>query len=55
MNIKGEIYKQRVNSFVGIALIGSFALCAGTIIWEAAHNENPIAKAFDRLYPAERP
>lgn len=55
MSIKGDIFKRQVNSIVGMVFVGSFALWTGVIIWQTAHHENPIAKAFEQYYPAERP
>ena len=44
--MKGEILTARVNSFIGCLFVGSFALGAGLIIWNVAHNENPLEQAF---------
>ena len=44
--MKGEILKARINSFIGILFVGSFALWASVIIWQAAFDENPLVNAF---------
>lgn len=46
--MKGDILKARINSFVGILFVGSFALLAGIIIWQVAFNENPLVQAFEK-------
>ncbi len=46
MNLKEEILKAKVNSFIGIVFVGSFALWAGIIIWQTAFEENPLVNTF---------
>ena len=44
--MQGEIFNARVNSWVGVFFIGSFALGASLIIWHTAYGENPLANAL---------
>jgi|GEM_PF-2684921 len=34
---------QNINSFLALTFVGSFALCVGLIVWQAALGTNPIA------------
>jgi len=44
--MKGDILKARVNSIIGILFVGSFALWASMLIWQAAFDESPLTNVF---------
>lgn len=52
-DLRDSIWQSRVNSFLGILFIGSFAFGAGLLIWHAAYGENPVANAFAAEMAAE--
>ena len=44
--IRGSIWKQKVNTYIGLAFIGTCALWAGLVVVQASSGENPLANAF---------
>lgn len=43
---QATLLRSNVGTYLGIALVGSFALLMGLLIWQAAFNENPIANSL---------
>lgn len=39
-------FRISVNSFISLVFVGSFALGAALLIWDAAEMDNPIANAM---------
>lgn len=39
-------FRTPVNSYIGLAFVGSVALCAATLIWDAADMDNPITNVI---------
>ena len=51
--MRDDIWHSKVDSIIGILFVGSFALGAVLIIWQAAFNENPLANAMAAEMTAE--
>ncbi len=51
-SIRGSLYKERVNTFLGIIFLSTVALWAAMIVWNFTDGSNPIdqgiAAAIDR-------
>lgn len=47
--IKQSLFNERVNSFLGIMFLGSFALWASMLIWNATSGDTPIDHALTRI------
>ena len=41
-SIKGSLFKERVNTWLGIVFIGTCALWASMFIWNISSGDNPI-------------
>ena len=44
--IKGSLFNQRVNTFLGTIFLGTVALWASMFVWNIAEGSNPIDRAL---------
>jgi len=44
--ITGSLFNQRVNGFLGSLFLGTVALWAAMLIWNATQGSNPIERAL---------
>ncbi|HEV8677284.1 MAG TPA: hypothetical protein VN701_00400 [Candidatus Paceibacterota bacterium] len=44
--ITGSLYKERVNTFLGIAFLATVALWAAMVIWNLTEGTNPIDRGI---------
>jgi len=45
--IRESIWRSNVNSWLGTLFLGSVALFASIVIWEAGFGANPLVQAFE--------
>lgn len=44
--IKGSLFSQRVNTWLGSIFLGTVALWAAMLVWNVADGSNPIDRAL---------